>query len=37
VDPDESNDWVGEFEVDLARSRQEGAPVLQLRRIGNLK
>ncbi len=36
VDPDEYNDWVVEFEVDLAQSRAAGQPVLQLRRIGAL-
>ena len=36
VDPEEANDWVAEFEVDLARSRALGEPFLQLRRIGSL-
>ena len=36
VDPAEHNDWVAEFEVDLAESRQLGEPVLRLRRLGNL-
>jgi superfamily II DNA or RNA helicase len=36
VDPEEANDWVAEFEVDLARSRTLGEPFLQLRRIGGL-
>jgi superfamily II RNA helicase len=36
VDPQEHNDWVAEFEVDLAQSRQGGEPFLRLRRIGNL-
>ena len=36
VDPQEHNDWVAEFEVDLAESRQRAEPVLTLRRIGNL-
>jgi hypothetical protein len=36
VDPDEANDWVAEFEVDLAQSRALGEPCLQLRRIGSL-
>jgi hypothetical protein len=36
VDPEEHNDWVAEFEVDLAQSRATGEPVLQLRRIGPL-
>ena len=36
VDPEEANDWVAEFEVDLAQSRALGEPLLQLRRIGSL-
>ena len=36
VDPEEANDWVAEFEVDLVQSRISGEPVLQLRRIGSL-
>jgi superfamily II RNA helicase len=36
VDPDEHNDWVAEFAVDLAESRTAGEPVLRLRRIGPL-
>ncbi len=36
VDPEEDNDWVAEFEVDLAQSRALGEPFLQLRRIGSL-
>ena len=36
VDPEELNDWVAEFEVDLAASKKSGAPVLSLRRIGSL-
>jgi hypothetical protein len=36
VDPEGHNDWVAEFEVDLARSRQQGEPVLRLRRVGSL-
>jgi superfamily II DNA or RNA helicase len=36
VDPEEANDWVAEFEVDLAQSRALGEPCLQLRRIGSL-
>ena len=36
VDPEEANDWVAEFEVDLAQSRVLGEPSLQLRRIGSL-
>lgn len=36
VDPDMHNDWVAEFEVDLAASRESGEPVLVLRRLGSL-
>jgi hypothetical protein len=36
VDPEYPNDWVAEFEVDLAQSRALGEPFLQLRRIGSL-
>ena len=36
VDPEEANDWVAEFEVDLTQSRALGEPSLQLRRIGSL-
>ena len=36
VDPEESNDWVAEFEVDLAESRKIGEPALRLKRIGSL-
>jgi superfamily II DNA or RNA helicase len=36
VDPEEANDWVAEFEVDLAQSCTLGEPFLQLRRIGSL-
>ena len=36
VDPDAMNDWVAEFEIDLAQSRAAGEPVLHLRRMGSL-
>jgi hypothetical protein len=36
VDPEEHNDWVAEFEVDLAESRKSGEPFLRLRRLGSL-
>jgi hypothetical protein len=36
VDPEENNDWVAEFEVDLGESRKLGEPFLRLRRIGSL-
>jgi superfamily II RNA helicase len=36
VDPEEHNDWVAEFEVDLGESRKLGGPALRLRRIGSL-
>jgi hypothetical protein len=34
VDPEESNDWVAEFEADLEASRDAGAPVMLLLRLG---
>jgi superfamily II RNA helicase len=36
VDPEEHNDWVAEFEVDLDASRKSGEPVMKLRRLGSL-
>jgi hypothetical protein len=36
VDPEGHNDWVAEFDVDLAASRTVGQPVLQLQRLGGL-
>ncbi len=36
VDPEEHNDWVAEFEVDLARSREREEPWLRLIRLGSL-
>jgi hypothetical protein len=36
VDPEEANDWVAEFDVDLAASRAQNQPVLRLRRLGSL-
>jgi superfamily II DNA/RNA helicase len=36
VDPDEHNDWVAEFEVDLGASRAAKEPVLRLCRLGPL-
>ena len=36
VDPDEHNDWVAEFEVDLGQSRVTGEPAIRLRRIASL-
>jgi superfamily II RNA helicase len=36
VDPVEHNDWVAEFEVNLAQSKAANEPFLILRRIGNL-
>lgn len=36
VDPEMDNDWVASFEVDLARSREAGQPVVRLLRIGSL-
>jgi hypothetical protein len=36
VDPEEHNDWVAEFEVDLGRSREAAEPLLRLVRLGSL-
>jgi hypothetical protein len=36
IDPEENNDWVAEFEVDLVQSRAQGTPRLRLQRIGSL-
>jgi superfamily II RNA helicase len=36
VDPEASNDWVAEFDVDLAESRKLGEPFVILRKIGSL-
>jgi hypothetical protein len=36
VDPEEHNDWVAEFDVDLAKSREVAEPFVRLRRIGAL-
>lgn len=36
VDPEEHNDWVAEFEVDLAQARAANEPVLRLRKLGSL-
>ena len=36
VDPAEANDWVAEFDIDLAASREAAEPVLQIRRLGSL-
>ena len=36
VDPEEANDWVAEFDVDLPRSRASGEPDLSLVRLGPL-
>ena len=36
VDPQGLNDWVAEFEVDLAASRAAGEPAIQLRRLASL-
>ena len=37
VDPEDYNDWVAEFQVDLAASRQAGVPVLALQRLGSYR
>jgi len=36
VDPEMYNDWVAEFDVNLAASREAQEPVLHLRRLGSL-
>lgn len=36
VDPEESNDWIGEFVVDLEASRKAEAPVVRLQAIRSL-
>jgi hypothetical protein len=36
VDPEENNDWVAEFEVDLVESRKTGEPAMRLLRLGSL-
>jgi hypothetical protein len=36
IDPDEHNDWVAEFDVDLAQSRATSEPALRLGRLGAL-
>jgi hypothetical protein len=36
VDPEENNDWVAEFDIDLGESRKLGEPFMRLRRIGSL-
>jgi hypothetical protein len=37
IDPQELNDWVAEFQIDLPKSRQTGEPALQLLRLGPLE
>jgi hypothetical protein len=36
IDPEEHNDWVAEFTVDLAASRTAEEPVIRLSRIGSV-
>ena len=36
VDPDEANDWVAEFTIDLPASRVAGEPKISLLRVGPL-
>ncbi len=36
VDPDEANDWVAEFTIDLPASRAAGEPKISLLRVGPL-
>ena len=37
VDPDEHNDWVAEYEVDLQASKESGKPVMDLLRLGTFR
>jgi hypothetical protein len=34
IDSDEHNDWRVEFELDVAKSREQGRPVLKLITVG---
>lgn len=36
IDPEEMNDWVAEFDVDLEESRAKAEPVIRLVRVGAL-
>ena len=36
IDPEELNDWVAEFRIDLLKSREIGEPALQLLHLGPL-
>ena len=36
IDPEKHNDWVAEFEIDLAQSREANEPAVRLRRLGKL-
>ena len=36
VDPEELNDWVAEFEIDLAQSRETSEPVMKLVKLESL-
>jgi superfamily II RNA helicase len=36
IDPEEANDWVAEFDIDLQASRATHEPALQLRRLASL-
>ena len=37
VDPEEHNDWIAEFQIDLAASRVAEEPVITLSRIGTVR
>jgi hypothetical protein len=37
IDPDDRNDWVLEFEADLAESGRRGEPVIRLKKFGSLE
>jgi hypothetical protein len=36
VDPEMENDWAAVFDVDLAKSRDAGRPVMRLAKLGLL-
>ena len=36
VDPEQANDWLAEFEIDLAASRAKGEPVVLLKNLRHL-
>ena len=36
VDPEQANDWVAEFQVDIPASKAKGEPVMQFMKFGPL-